>query len=454
LPADLSALTDLNLSQNLLTTFTLPTGMSNLIELDLDFNQLTNLTLPNDLRNLSGLDLDFNQLTLLHLPSSLTRLGALHLRANQFTSFNLPVELTNLSYLDVSENPVSSVNLPSSLSHLTNLRLSQNTNLTSLTLPTGLTGLTGLNLAGNRLTNILLPPDLGRLESLNLNGNQLTSLDLPPGLTNLVGLFVVANRLTSLTLPPDLTEVIGFGYLGNPLTTLVLSEPTAANLAGDVDFLRNQGVSVFVYPLSILSAPPCVTRDSLFWFSHIVSPPRIILPLGDFCATLENVFDSLPNASMDLGFLQVNLNQALGLFWGDASSTGEGQRSGVCSARKRLAIELVAATANLLLNIGGSKCAILEPNSGEVIPVAALIQESRAATQPTPGVFDCFNEAAWVNHMNRLAELLALFNNEGTSLPLLPNQVSCGVGAANNNYIHSNEIDPTTDANCACSPTP
>ena len=42
-------MTELNVSKNLLTSFTLPASMTNLVELNLFFNQLTNLTLPDDL---------------------------------------------------------------------------------------------------------------------------------------------------------------------------------------------------------------------------------------------------------------------------------------------------------------------------------------------------------------------------------------------------------------------
>jgi formylglycine-generating enzyme required for sulfatase activity len=257
LPPGLVSMTDLNLSQNLLTSFSLPAGMTNLIELDLFFNQLTNLILPTDLRNGIALDLDFNRLSSLDFLSNVTSLRSLHLRANQFTSFNLPAALIGLTFLDVSANPVRDITLPSNLNHLTTLRLSENTNLTSLILPVGMTNLVGLNLTANRLTNVVLPPDLYRLESLNLGGNRLTHFSLPPGLTNLVGLFLTGNQLTNLTLPPDMTQLIGFGFLGNPLTTFVLSEPLAAtNLAGDVAFLRDQGVSVFTYSLEVQLVRP------------------------------------------------------------------------------------------------------------------------------------------------------------------------------------------------------
>jgi formylglycine-generating enzyme required for sulfatase activity len=279
LPPGLASMTDLNLSQNLLTRFTLPAGMTNLIELDLFFNQLTNLTLPADARNLAGLDLDFNRLSSLDFASNLTSLRFLHLRANQFTNFNLPVELRGLTFLDVSENPVTNITLPAGLNHLTTLRLSRNTNLSRLILPSGMTNLVGLNLTENQLTNLVLPSDLYHLESLNVGGNQLTSLTLPTGLTNLVGLFFVGNRLTTLTIPPDMTRLIGLGFLANPLATFVVSETLAAtNLVGDVDILRNQGVSVFTYPLTPQLVRPLMLIGS--FKIAITGPPGVYSVLG------------------------------------------------------------------------------------------------------------------------------------------------------------------------------
>ena len=298
LPGDLTALNDLFLDQNQLGSFTVPAGLTNLLVLNLFFNQLTNLDLPSDLRNLLALDLDFNRFTSLDLPSNLARLSALHLRANLITSFILPAELTGLSYLDISANPLTNITLPAGLSRLTTLRLSEN-KLTNLALPVGMTNLVGLNLTENQLTNLVLPPDLHRLESLDVGGNQLISLALPAGLTNLVGLFFVGNQLTTVTLPPDMTQLIALGFLANPLTTFVLPETLAAtNLAGDVASLRNQGVSVFTYPLAAeLVRPRMFTGRFQF---GITGPPGVYAIFGstDLAAwsaigTANNVLGSI-----------------------------------------------------------------------------------------------------------------------------------------------------------------
>jgi formylglycine-generating enzyme required for sulfatase activity/Leucine-rich repeat (LRR) protein len=306
LPPGLTGMTELNLSQNLLTSITLPAGMTNLSELDLFFNQLTNLTLPADLQNLIELDLDFNQLTALNFPSNLTRLSFLHLRANQFTTFILPEELSGLTFLDVSKNPLTNIHLPVGLSNLTSLRLSEN-QLTSLTLPVGLTNLTGLNLTANQLTNLVLPPDLNRLESLNVGSNQLTSLNLPAGLTNLVGLFFVNNQLTNVTLPPDMTQLIGLGFLANPLTTFVLPETLAAtNLAGDVAFLRDQGVSIFTYPLEVQLVRSLMLIGA-FKFG-ITGPPGVYSVLGSTNLTAWSTVGVATNPLGSVNFVDGTAN--------------------------------------------------------------------------------------------------------------------------------------------------
>ena len=67
--------------------------------------------------------------------------------------------------------------------------------------------------------------------------------------------------------------------LGNPLTTFVLSEPLAAtNLAADVASLRNQGVSVFTYPLAVQLVR---LRQPIGAFQFaITGPPGVYTVLG------------------------------------------------------------------------------------------------------------------------------------------------------------------------------
>ena len=272
LPSTLTNLQVLDVSVNGMTSFSMSNALPNLAVLVLADNALTNLAVPAGLTGLNSLDLSGNRLTSFEWPSNLTQLVALHLRANLFTNFTLPGVLRGLILLDIGDNLLRDITLLPGMNQLAVLRLANN-RLNNLILPPGLTGLLALSLTGNQLTNVALPSDLNRLESLLLSGNQLASLTLPSGLTNLVSCFVVSNQLTSLTLPPDMTQLIVLGFQANPLTTVVLPETLAATtLAGDVAALRNQGVSVFAYPLTLQLILPDRTVDGAFDFT-LTGPP-------------------------------------------------------------------------------------------------------------------------------------------------------------------------------------
>jgi hypothetical protein len=74
-----------------------------------------------------------------------------------------------------------------------------------------------------------------------------------------------------------MTRLAVLGFLSNPLTTLVLSEPLAISMKLSVNFttiasLRNQGISVFAYPLAVQLISPHRTGTGAFEFT-ITGPP-------------------------------------------------------------------------------------------------------------------------------------------------------------------------------------
>jgi len=126
------------------------------------------------------------------------------------------------------------------------------------------------------------------LDTIDLSGNQLGSLELPSGLTALVSLNLRDNQLTSLTLPADMQQLAELFVDGNPLTTLVLSEPFAAtNLATLVGVLREQGVAVFTYPLTVQLILPRATEGGEFEFTF-TGPPGAYAILGSVDLTTWN----------------------------------------------------------------------------------------------------------------------------------------------------------------------
>src|SRR5262249_9412879 len=157
----------------------------------------------------------------------------------------------------------------------------------SFTLPPGMTNLRILECSFNQLTNLTLPADLNKLSQLQLRNNLLTSLELPPGLTNLYLLGLEGNQLTNLTLssdletlggldlennhlppppaPPGVTRLQALLLIGDPLATLVLPEPLAVtNLAVQIGSLRDQGVQILTYPLTIHMSSPMPMEEGGF----------------------------------------------------------------------------------------------------------------------------------------------------------------------------------------------
>jgi hypothetical protein len=108
-------LATLRLSENQLTSFTLPAGLTNLVMLNLSGNQLTNVTLPPGLSRLETLDVGGNALTSLALPSGLIHLTGLFFVANQLTSLALPPDMTNLVSLGFLANPFTTLVAPETL---------------------------------------------------------------------------------------------------------------------------------------------------------------------------------------------------------------------------------------------------------------------------------------------------------------------------------------------------
>jgi formylglycine-generating enzyme required for sulfatase activity len=268
---NMTRLVFLDLSENRFPQLTLP-SLTNLTTLRLENGRLATLNLSAGLTKLTSLRVGFNQLSSLVLPADTTNLAELSAFQNQLTNLTLPPSLANLSTLNLDGNQLSRLQLPAGLTKLNFIALGNN-QLTSFAVPAEMTNLTALRINDNQLTNLTLSTGLNHLSLLVASRNQLRSLTLPPDLTSLAFLDLSSNQLTSITLPPDMQQLIGLFMAGNPLTTFVLSEPLAATgMASVVDSLRNQGVSVFTYPLAVSLTSPHPTVSGAFEFA-LTGPP-------------------------------------------------------------------------------------------------------------------------------------------------------------------------------------
>jgi hypothetical protein len=223
---------------------------------------------------LTFLDLDFNQFRNFTLPAGMTQLSQFEMIGNPLlTNITLSADMTNLTFLDLEGNQLRNFTLPAGMTRLSSLRLGGN-QLTSFILPAGMTNLHDFAIAVNQLTNLVLPSDLFNVVSLDLGENFYSNFIFPRGLTNLVSVDLGLCQLTNLTLAPDMTQLTTLFVLGNPFVTFVISEPMAAtNLAPVVAALRNQGVSVFTYPLDARLVQPLMLPGS--FKLGITGPPGV-----------------------------------------------------------------------------------------------------------------------------------------------------------------------------------
>ncbi len=152
---------------------------------------------------------------------------------------------------------------------------------------------------------------------------------------------------------PD-NNAVALLYAGDPSTGVAFGLPIGSVLS-----------ALNVSLASSVGSNQLVTRTSRFWFTHAFS-------LTDTnCATLLNAiqangsvmplgFATLPTADRNAGNgidAYSTLIEALSFYWRSAGVTGEPggsqgaglQGSGLCTARKKLAVELIAAEANVAL---------------------------------------------------------------------------------------------------------
>lgn len=202
--------------------------------------------------------------------------------------------------------------------------------------------------------------------------------------------------------------------------------------------------------LSSLASSQVVTRTSRFWFTHGFSSETN-------CATLLKAM-TFGGGILDLGFVQLptaNRNfdnvvdgtdafiEALGFYWRGTGRTGENggsqsakvKASGLCTARKQLAVELIAATANsgLLGTWPGNATYV---NGGTVTNFPAdLIPQARAAAAG----FD-------VGTIRSMTALLKLFNRSGLTNDLPNGLVECSPQPSKT--LKPISRDPMTRATC------
>ncbi len=177
-----------------------------------------------------------------------------------------------------------------------------------------LLSLTNLNARGRNIANLQGLEAAHHLTLLDLQSNQLVNLTMPAGLTNLAALVLNGNQLTNITLPPDMTNLFAFFFGGNPLTSFVLPDILASNnLASVVASLQNQGIPVFIYPLTVklvkLQGPVGAFRFAL------IGPPDVYTILSSTNLIVWSALDAVANPRGGIFVTDSTANQSAQKFY-------------------------------------------------------------------------------------------------------------------------------------------
>lgn len=202
------------------------------------------------------------------------------------------------------------------------------------------------------------------------------------------------------------SAAVGDGSANNTLT-IILGD-TSDDLFDTTVYISSLGAAVPPIPGVPPPPPPpppggsCITRPARFWMQQVDDPNS---PANPLCVSLLNALKA-NGGGVDVGFMKLpssywnndeNLDaidttmEALGFGYRSVNLTGESQglqtdrnrASGLCVERKRLAAEIIAATANqMYLRTNPSDCFYTQAGTN-VYFAADIIDVARSAAAGT-----------------------------------------------------------------------
>lgn len=301
-----------------------------------------------------------------------------------------------------------------------------------------------------------------------------------PPTFDIFGTVTGPSTVTPTPTPPTVLQYVcwpnsigtAFDYTVNPALDIATAAGTCQSGTGGGDsavlyfFGRNVGSALSIPPggqqtvsASLFLSPPlppppvtpCITRNARFWFTRAETNESS-------CVTLQKAISANCEGTLDLGFMnlptlprygnvtdptEIAAIEALGFYWKSQGSTGEpggtqsdhSPASTLCKARKNLAVELIAATANVAL-FGTDPSVCTYPNGGTVTNFPAdLLDQARAAAA---GV-----DASQVAYFT---VLLRKFNASGVLNDFPSGLVECSSGKSS--ALRKLSRDPTTQISC------
>jgi internalin A len=311
----LTNLTTLNLRDNLITDISSLGLLTNLTTLDLNCNKITDISSLGSLTNLTELDLgNNNRITDISFLGLLTNLTTLDLNCNKITDISFLSSLTNLTELDLGNNRITDISFLSSLTNLTELHLRYN-QITDISFLSSLTNLTTLHLRYNQITDISSLSSLTNLTTLDLDCDRSTDISFLSSLTNLTTLDLDCDRSTDISSLSSLTnlttlhlycnestdiDISSLGSLTN-LTTLHLycneitqisSLSSLTNLTTlNITYNEITDISSFgsLTNISSLRSLTNLTKLSFGYSYFLINPLSVLGELAQKCLTLSSI---------------------------------------------------------------------------------------------------------------------------------------------------------------------
>ena len=298
-----------------------------------------------------------------------------------------------------------------------------------------------------------------------------------PPTFNIFGTVVGPNTVVPLPTPPDLLQYVcwpnafgtAFDYTINPALDIATVNSACTPGGGDCAvsyfFGHNSGAalvidagasatvsaSLFLTPITTsTNNVGYITRPSRFWFTHQESSDTNCVTLrrgiDANCGVMNLGFITLPNGFSNGDNVEDSEDatlEALGLYWKSTGFTGEiggtqssrSKASGVCVKRKQLAVELIAAIANVQL-FGTQPGQVSYVNAHTNVTFAAnLIDQARQVAAGEDPVA-----------ITSMTALLKKFNSGGETNNFPDGLVECS--ATSTKVLKSLARDPTTQATC------
>lgn len=211
---NLTKLTQLDISQNILTDITPLAGLTSLEVLTLNNSAVVDLTVLGALTALRELDLSFNSIQNITALSSLTGLQTLNLSNNQIADIRAIGKLTALTNLDLSHNKISTASYLSTCVALKELVISNN-KITNITSFSNLVNLEELDVSNNTITKLPSLPKNCALSTLNASYNKITSIAPLAGLESLNSVNLDYNpKLSNITSLSECTKLVSLSAYG------------------------------------------------------------------------------------------------------------------------------------------------------------------------------------------------------------------------------------------------